>query len=231
MPNESPWAVQYGPLITASATFVASIIALFKESIIGLWKHPTLKIEQKEKNNFKEITTKLSEAESDNEASKNGAHVAVDYYDFNVEVVNSGSEPCKNCECYLERIEFKRTNDVKFNDLDLISGKPMKWLSKEQANIDLPPHGGKAIITLIRLISPEKRSASKGIKRNSPGLQIGDIVINENSIAGNYKVYFCVYSLNHKSQTVSVAFDWNGQWQERITELLGIIKIAMEVKK
>ena len=231
MSNESPWIVQYGPLITASATFIASIIALFKESIIGLWKHPTLKIEQKEENLLKEITTKLSEEESDKQANTSATHIAVDYYDFNIEVINSGSEPCKNCECYLERIEFKQASDVKFNDLDLISGKAIKWLGKELTNIDLPPHGGKASITLLRLISPEKRSTEKGKKKNSPGIQIGDVIINENVVAGNYIIIFCMYSLNHKSQTIRLGFDWNGHWQERITELSSTVKIKMEIRK
>ena len=40
-----------------------------------------------------------------------------------------------------------------------------------------------------------------------------------------------MYSLNHKSQTIRLGFDWNGQWQERITELSSTVKIKMEIRK
>lgn len=74
MQEESSWLVQYGPTITALATFVASIIALFKESIIGLWKKAKITIELKEEKKFKEIIDRQDKEENETEGAKQALH-------------------------------------------------------------------------------------------------------------------------------------------------------------
>lgn len=231
MQEESSWLVQYGPLITALATFVASIIALFKESIIGLWKKAKITIELKEEKKFKEIIDRQDKEENETEGAKQAADILVAYYDLNMEIMNKGSEPCKNCEIYLEKIEYKENDNVPLKSLDIISGQNIKWCSKEKGNVDIPPYGGKVIVTLIRIISPEKKSSAKGKPATTPGLQIGDVLINQANIAGQYKILFRIYSINHKSKALQLEFRWNGNWKKRITEFMEIVTLGMEIKK
>jgi hypothetical protein len=225
-----PWFLQYGPLIAASATFLAAIVALFKESIIGIWRKPTLNPVLEFGGKFKEILSHETEDE-DSTTEPPDPTIKVDAYDLILSITNKGREPCKNAEIYLERVEMKKTGDVQFIDYDGISGKAIKWAFKDQSSIDLPPFGGRSLCNVIRISSPENRSRSRGGKPTQvPGLQIGDIQMPERNMAADFIIHFAVYALNHKPKRLKIMFKWTGNWKARITEFSTTVTVSMEVK-
>jgi hypothetical protein len=231
MQNNNPWYIQYGPLMTASATFIASLIALFKEDIISLWKKPKLKILLPNNGKFKEISVYDFEDQKSNPVIHENDHIIVNSYDFVLDIINDGKEPCKDCELYLEQIKFKKSGDVNYIDLSDITGKPIIWQHKNISNVNLPPYSGKITSTLIKILSPEQLPRSKDSIVSHAGLQIGDVTINKDNMNGDYIIKYALYSLNCKPKRISINFKWNGTWESRITEFEHTYKIElMEVK-
>ncbi|TGM95978.1 hypothetical protein [Leptospira yasudae] len=228
--------IKYGPLITAGATFVAACIALFKESIISLWKKPNVKVLKSYSDWLREVidNERSEESPEDNveELHNSKDLIVASFYELVVQFKNIGKEPVKDCELYLEKIRYKGKSDINYKDLDGTTGKPIHWFHKDQSIIQIPPYSGKANVTLIKILSKSERSKLKSEKTQLPGLIIGDVTILDKYKNGDYEIEFALYSSNHKPIYLQILFKWNGAWQDRLIEMNSSISVSVkEIEK
>ena len=47
--------------------------------------------------------------------------------------------------------------------------------------------------------------------------------------AGKWEIIYCLYSTNPKPQKFKYIVEWNGNWEERQTEMKDILKMKLEM--
>ena len=141
-------------------------------------------------------------------------------------LINKGNKPCLNCYIQIEKIEYKNENDPNLNMYEKLSHKPLKWLYNENSLINLSPYGAEASCNIIKILSPTQKSRGKNLNTNTkPILMIDNQSINYDSLGSTIKITFSFYSENHKSMRKHINFEWNGKWENRLSEFKKHIKV------
>jgi len=197
-------------IISASITFFALFIALFKDDIRELWKRPRISFSLPDKHTIEDTDSSL-DSESGTETIKAKRYLT------RIEIKNSGNLPALNCEMYLDKLEFIPKETSIAQNIEC-SSAPLKWNGTESPTIIIPP-GGKKLLDIIEVKAPEKVSTPDSARTNNKTkLFIGTIPNNNDQAKGKWKVKFSLYSQNHNPVSVEVEIEWNGLWKNRYSE-------------
>lgn len=208
-------------VVATTVTFLAVVVALFKEDIRKIWDKADLSICFRDDNVLHEIL--------DNETSS--SNYKAKKYETVLLVKNHGSLAAKSCEIYLERLQFKSTIYPTPQDIPL-TGQPLNWHNNSNTSI-LIPATGKATVPILEIISPESQSVPTEQAGNSvplPKIKIGDTESPNEYSSGVWTAKFIVYSENARPIEHIVTIAWNNKWEHRLSEMSKFVKIQTQVK-
>lgn len=195
----------------ALGTCLAVFVALFSDEIRSMFK----------KVNFN-IYLENDEAIEDVEDIK-GTKKAKRYHN-SIHFFNKGNINAQNCELYLEYATF--TSGSTTTTL-LIENTPISWNTGN--SIVYIPCQGKKVLPLFEIIAPQKQSTPDGKTDTIPA----DIKIlgmkSIDSKAGKWEFTYCLYSINTKPQKFKYTIEWNGEWEDRQTEMKDKLKMQIDM--
>lgn len=208
-------------IIGTTVTFLAVVVALFKEDIRKIWDKADLSICFRDDNVLHEIL--------DNETSS--SNYKAKKYETILLIKNQGSLAAKSCEIYLERLQFKNSTYPTLQDIPL-TGQPLNWHNNSNTAI-LIPATGKATVPIVEIISPESQSVPTEQAGNSvpmPKIRIGDTESPNVYTNGTWIAKFIVYSENARPIEHIVTVTWNNRWEHRLAEMSKCVTIQSQVK-
>lgn len=211
----------YTRLITIGgimATLIATIVALFKEDLRKLWEYAALEIELKDPQNILSeiLDTESSESDDDNDSNNS---LRAKRYELQIIVKNKGRLPAKNCEIYLESLQFKNTSYTSYQEIT-VTGIALDWLGKNQKSILIHP-SGKSHITVVELFSQESITDNLGndSRKECFRIKFGNIESPAKYKTGKWIAIFSIYTENTKPTKYKIELEWNGKWEQRLTEM------------
>lgn len=205
--------------ISAIVTFLAVIVALFKDDIRKIWNYSKIEIKIPTEN-IKERTSSSNDSQSDSSES----HIEARKYESRIEISNIGNISTIGAELYLEKLTFEGLGYATIQTIET-TGVPLCWSGSDKTTIIIPPEGRK-LVKIFELISPEKQSLPNGENTTVPAqLKIGNIDNNHEFSNGKWIGTFVLYSQNAKPVRFSVKIEWNGRWEKRLTEMKQYLKI------
>ena len=211
----------YGVLLTSSMTFLATLVALFKDWIISKIFSPKLNV-------YEDCGFIANETGIESDDAKK----EIDNYTYEIKIKNCGKGICKDVQLYLESIQLKSENDAKFHNIDLENLSPLQNKSKSQI-VNLPEFGRPISYELIRILNPNNTNSGVtcGDDRKAQ-LKIGNFFVPSDEIGGEYKIIFCVYSENAKMQKFFLNLNWKGVWENNKDKFLtNRVNISLEIIK
>jgi hypothetical protein len=214
----------YLRVTTSIGTIVTSfavIVALFKEDIRRIWESASLTVCFRDENSLAEIF----ETENSKQNSQN-VNLSAKKYESILSISNIGNLTAKNCEIYLERLQYKTSLFPSKQELST-TGLALNWIGKEDHMIAIPSKA-KSTVCILEIQSslnlPVSSSTNTG--DNKPRIKIGDIDCPVTSNDSTFEAKFMLYSENSKTQEINIEIVWNGKWQSRLTEMSKNITIA-----
>ena len=203
-------------IIAAFITFVAVLVALFKDDLREKWKFARV--------NFNTPANMTIEVTTDSSNSDSAEIIQAIKYISRIEVHNTGNLPTMNAEIYLDDLQYI-PKDSTIPQLIETTGTPLKWNGTESETIIIPP-GGRKLIQIVEVIAPEKISLPDSEKINKPPqLIIGNISNLKDQLKGKWIATFTLYAQNHKSKSFKIEIEWNGLWKARLMEMNNYFKI------
>ena len=127
--------------LCAIATFLAAIVALFKDEISNVLFGPKIST------NIDSLSWQenLIAVKKDDDADDDGAVQKACNYTLDLKVLNEGKRTCRECEFYLNKIEFKHSTNDKYEKLlEINENKPL-WISYEKIKKQILDRMGKAV--------------------------------------------------------------------------------------
>ena len=141
-----------------------------------------------------------------------------------MQIFNNENVNAQNCELYLESAKFTSENSTK--DLR-IENTPINW--NHGNNIVYIPCQGKKVLPLFEVIAPQKQSTPDGKIDNIPAM-LKLLGLNDmEAEAGKWVLIYCLYSTNSKPRKFECTIDWNGNWEERQTEMKDILRMQLRM--
>jgi len=205
--------------VSAIVTFLAVIVALFKEDIRKIWNYSKLNIASPTEN-IKEIIPPISDSQTDTSET----HLEAQRYESSIEIHNIGNIPSLGAELYLERLTFSGPGYTTAQVIET-SSSPISWSGAEKSSIIIPPDG-KKLVKIVELQGPVRQSQPSGeLITKPPVLKIGNVESESNFNNGKWIGAFVIYSQNEKSSKFEVEIEWNGRWEKRLTEMKRYLKI------
>ncbi|WP_320051929.1 hypothetical protein [uncultured Acetobacteroides sp.] len=193
-------------IVSAGITFIAVVIALFKDDLREMWHRPKIIFSEPSNITIEELSDQVS---SDNIKAKK--------YISRIEVQNTGNVPAINAEIYLEKLEFKEKNSNIKNPIET-TGTPLNWNGNLKETIIIPS-GSRKLINIVEIQPPAIVSTPDSPKdKESSKMIIGKIPIKDQE-KGIWTAMFGLYSQNHKPIRFVVEIEWNGVWKFRLTEM------------
>lgn len=195
----------------AFGTCSAVIVALFLDEIRSLFKKVTFVIQL----NSDEAIEEVENIKGTKKARR---------YHNSIQFFNNGNINAQNCELYIESAVF--ISDSSTSTLT-VENDPINWNSGN--NIVYIPYQGKKVLLLFEIIAPQKQSTPDGKTDMIPAtLKILGLK-NIEAKAGKWEIIYCLYSTNSKPQKFKYIVEWNGNWEERQTEMKDILKMKLEM--
>ena len=209
-------------LISAIVTFLAVIVALFKEDIRKKWEYSRLSVAIPDNSIIEKLVS-----QSEITQSSEDKHLEAQQYQSHIEINNIGNIPAIGAEIYLEKLEF--TNEGYTNTQYIeTSGSPLNWSGTEKYSVIIPP-GGRKQVNIVELVGPEKQSLPDGEKTSIPTkLKIGNVDNPQDYTKGKWTGTFGLYSQNAKPLRFQVNVEWSGKWEKRLTEMTRFLKIEIK---
>lgn len=208
-------------VVGTTVTFLAVLVALFKEDIRKIWDKADLSICFRDDNVLHEIL--------DNETSS--SNYKAKKYETILLIKNQGSLAAKSCEIYLERLQFKSSTYPTPQDIPL-TGQPLNWHNNSNTAI-LIPATGKATVSILEIISPESQSVpteQAGSLTPMPKIKIGDTESPAEYSNGTWIAKFIVYSENARPIEHVVVITWNNRWEYRLAEMSKCVTIQSQIR-
>lgn len=204
----------YGNIINgfvAFGTCSAVIVALFIEEIRATFKKVIFNIRLGNDVALEDIE------------NIKGTKKAKRYYN-SVQIFNNGNINAQNCELYLEQALFISGNTT----LSLsVESTPISWNSGN--SIVYIPCQGKKVLPLFEIIAPQKQSTPDGKTDIVPAQMYILGMKQVESKAGKWELVYCLYSINSKPQKFKYTIEWNGNWEDRQTEMKDILNMKLEM--
>jgi hypothetical protein len=205
-------------IVSASMTFLALVIALFKDDIREMWKRPRLSFSLPD-NHTIEDTYSYLDSESGSETIRAKKYVS------RVLIKNSGNLPALHCEMYLVSLEFVPKSASLTQNIEC-SSAPLEWNGIGATPIIISP-GGSKMVNIVEITAPEKVSTPDSAKTNkNPQLIIGTIPNHEDHDKGDWKAKFSLFAQNHSEVvSIEVHINWSGLWKNRLADFNSQYKI------
>lgn len=195
-------------IVSASITFLAVFVALFKDDLREYWKYSRAEFSFPDN-----LTIEITSTQE----SSNDSLIASKYIS-RIQVHNSGNLPLLNTEICLDRLEYFAQNSNKGQFIE-VNGKSLKWNGTEETSISIPA-GRKKLVDVLELIAPQKFSTPDTTK---PSTSIpAKLVIGSHSPEENRGKWIATFSLcaqNHKEVNFAISIVWNGSWKTRLTDM------------
>lgn len=203
--------------ISAFITFLAILVALFKDDLRELWKRPIIEF------SFPELKT-IENLEGEFEEEHN---IQANDYVSRIIIENTGNSPSLNSELFLEKLEFT-PKDTSISQFIETTGAPLIWNGTEVSSITIPS-GGKKIINIAKITKPEKTSLPDSAKTHNPStLIIGKICSKKEENKGIWLATFVFHNQNNKPTHFKVSIEWNGIWKGRLADFEKLYKIEIK---
>lgn len=204
----------YGNVINgfvALGTCSAVIVALFLDEIRSLFKKVTFDIHLE--NN--EVLEEVENIKGTKKAKR---------YHNSIQFFNNGNINAQNCELYIESAIF--TSGSLTTTLT-VENTPIYWnLNNNIVNI---PYQGKKVLPSFEITTPQKQSTPDGKTDTIPAtLKILGLK-NIEAKPGKWELTYCLYSTNSKPQKFKYIVEWNGNWEERQTEMKNILELKLNM--
>jgi len=210
--SKSEYAKLRISIVSAFLTFLAILVALFKDDLRERYKRPKLSVEMPEK-----LTI-----ETANEVEKpegNDSIIEAEKYISRIEIRNNGNVPAINVEISLEKLVFQEPKSG-ISESKEISTQPLPvgFTNSNQINIK---QGSKKVINIVQLFAPERTSLPDGtISRQPARILIGDYELIGHNRRGTWTAEFAIFAENHKMVKFIAIIEWKCTWKPRIHELL-----------
>lgn len=204
----------YGNVINgfvAFGTCSAVIVALFLDEIRSLLKKVTFVIQL----NSDEAIEEVENIKGTKKARR---------YHNSIQFFNNGNINAQNCELYVESASFISDNST---TTLTVENAPINWNLGN--NIVYIPYQGKKVLPLFEIIAPQKQSTPDGKTDIIPATLKMLGLKNIEAKAGKWEIIYCLYSTNSKPQKFKYIVEWNGNWEERQTEMKDILKMKLEM--
>jgi len=218
-------AEYYGIIInslSAFVTFLAVVIALFKEDIRKIWEFSKIQVSIPTENFFEILNSSIGHT-TDN---TNQPLEAIKY-NCKIEIYNSGSISALGLEIQLESLVYTGSDYPTPQVIETL-GQPINWNGINETKINLPPEGKKTL-SILDLTAPEQQSSPAGNNVNIPAkLSIANIDNNSDFKRGKWTASFAIFSTNAKPVRFKLEIDWNGRWQQRATEMKNNLRIDLK---
>lgn len=204
-------------IISGIITFLAVVIALFKDDIQEQWRRPRVEFDFPSEKTVEDLNSSV-----DLEGA--GETIKANRYVSRVEILNKGNLPALNAEVYLEKLTFTPKNTSISQNIEC-SSSALEWKGTESTSIIIPP-GGRKIVSIAEVSAPENVSTpgAEGTENHSR-LVIGSIVSDRSHNDGKWVATFGLYAQNHKPVNICVEIEWTGTWKNRLTEFNSQYKI------
>lgn len=204
----------YGNVINgfvAFGTCSAVIVALFLDEIRSLFKKVAFVIQL----NSDEAIEEVENIKGTKKARR---------YHNSIQFFNNGNINAQNCELYVESASFISDNST---TTLTVENAPINWNLGN--NIVYIPYQGKKVLPLFVIIAPQKQSTPDGKTDIIPATLKMLGLKNIEAKAGKWEIIYCLYSTNSKPQKFKYIVEWNGNWEERQTEMKDILKMKLEM--
>lgn len=208
----------------AFVTFLAVIVALFKEDIRKIWEYARIEVHIPENYIFEKLN-----ADVVSQKSEEDKHLEAQKYISRIEILNSGNISAFGTELYLEKLEYKSSAFTEVQEIET-TGIPLSWSGIDKSSIIIPP-SGKKMAEIVELSAPDKQSLPNGEHITiPPKLVIGNINIKADMNNGLWLATFVLHSQNTKSVRFITEIEWKGKWEKRLTEMKNCFKIEINNK-
>jgi hypothetical protein len=200
--------------LAAAGTFLAVVVALFKEEIRSLWEHASLTLTARDAGWVKEILEGSADDESGGDSDGPEAELRshrAENYEAVLQVANTGNVPAKSCEVRLDRLTFREAAEAHPQELDC-GEEPIGWRGTNEHRVTILPDR-HAWVEVVSLTAPKR--SSKG--NAEAGLSIASAPMAQR--AGTWVATFSVYGENIRLTKIELTIWWNGQWEPRKTEM------------
>jgi len=206
-------------VVGALATLFATFIALFKEDIKRLYEYASLDAQFKDQSILAEVVDKET-------TTNNNKNISAVKYEVVIVVHNKGKLAGRGCQVYLEKISFKHSSYPAPKDM-AITGKPLQWIGKAESSVIIPSKA-KGYINILEITSPKSELITEENGHNPTGkaqLLISGSDLFLEDFNGIYTCIYMIYSENTTPVEFAVEINWNGNWQQRLTEMKECITI------
>lgn len=204
-------------------TFLAVLAALLKEDIRKLWDYVSFEVVFRDEGNFVELLD--NETSMSSTSDKN--YKKASKYECVLTIRNNGSISAKNCEIYLEQLQFRNNGYPAAQEIKS-PRTALQWNNNSES-ILIPPKG-KAHVSVVELISPSQQSVTNEnpSANTRPNIKIGNIESPPDFTNGIWEARFIIYSENSNAKEVTVELNWNGNWENRLTDLTKHLTIQIK---
>lgn len=197
-------------------TFLAVVVALFKEQIVSLFRKV-------------EYSISLSDDGLSEDVDEKQEPIKSKMYSCDIMVTNKGNIAAFNSEIAIKKIEcgnnIKNLKEVKLN-------KECKLLwDQEFKECVIPGKGGQRIMNLF-CIYPSKLTSVPGQDQNKnvpPRIKFNGILdgINVNSRKGAWVIEYVIYTKGEPLREYKLTVEWDNIWKDRKTEMINNITISL----
>lgn len=202
-------------ILEAVGAIGAVIIALFKDELLWLLKHP-------------ELTTDTDAVDflSDDDAS--GQNVVSSRYFKPIRVMNTGKATAKNCRVIIDSIVYGAADELVKNEL-LSSPQDVRWQNSGNQKEDIAVACNR-VFELFQILPERHEDKLKKIPSVPTKLFIGGFEIKPEHNGGEYIVTLKIESENSDPKVFKIKITWTGAWRNQKTEM-GKLLVVSEFKQ
>lgn len=190
-------------------TFLAVVVALWKESILRFFKHPQCTIELLEGGLIENIDLEQQTPQADS-------------YECILKIENKGNSVALGCEICISEILYAKKSSIEKKPIRNLYGDK-KLLG--ELPLDIPPRISKEI-NLFKIASPTNfgtpdTNEPSNLKIDFNGIQ--EIPSNR-SQNGFWEIRYYMNYKNGESLRFSLNIEWDGSWKNRKSEMKDVLK-------
>lgn len=203
-------------IVVAIASFLAVIVALFKESILSLLNHPNLAIQLLDDGIIENI-------DREQQYPKTESYVCL------LEINNKGNKVAEGTEIVVEEVQYSKRSK---NDLQPIRGyRGKKKLFWDSVAVELPTFIPKEI-ELFNIVCPNNYGTpdvptTDNIEKLRIKFNGLDLNLNQTE-KGFWQIKYYIRYKGGKSVRFSLLVEWDGTWKSRKMEMKDVLKVKLK---
>lgn len=198
-------------VIETFATVLAVIIALFKDDLLFLFKHPDLK-------------TDIDKSTFQSEEILEGKNrVATSYYK-SIKVENTGNATAEKCQVIVDSITYKSSDKLKETELVNIP-KNVPWQNSGNPTEDISITCNRSFY-LFQILPAVKGGCTNDIPERPMSLLIGGMVIPNDHPGGEYIVTIKIEAEKIKPIVFHYKIRWTGVWFNQKSEMEKVLLVS-----